>query len=401
MNAAADRLPAPDAGAREISARLSEVIVAQIAASDGWMPFDRYMQLALYAPELGYYSAGLPVFGAGGDFVTAPELGSLFARTLARQSAAVLESLGGGDILEFGGGSGALAAELLAECSRCAAPLERYRILEVSAHLRARQRAAIAARAPQWLDRVEWLDTWPTAPWRGVALGNEVLDAMPVRCFSLAQGAVFERGVAVDGGGFEGAGFAWDERPASPAFAAAVRGALDRDPAAYPDGYLGELNEQYPGWLSGLAACFGRGVAVLIDYGDARAGRYHPARSGGSLRAYYRQRVHENPFWYPGLCDLTADVDFSAVATAAASAGFDVAGFTPQAQLLLGGGLEAVFAQAWAEANDTRAQLRLAQEVKRLTLPDEMGERFRAIALTRGAVAPPPGFALRDLRDRL
>ena len=386
----------PDAGAQALSVRLGARIGEAIDAAGGLLPFDRYMELALYAPGLGYYSAGLPVFGAAGDFVTAPELGPLFARTLARQSAAVLESLGGGELLEFGGGSGALAAELLAEFTRLDVSPERYRILEVSGFMRRRQREAIAARAPEWLERVQWLDAWPQQPWRGVALGNEVLDAMPVRCFRLEGGGVIERGVARSG-----EGFAWGEAPAPAGFAAVVRRALGGDLANYPEGYRGELNLQLDGWFAGLAEHFERGAALLIDYGDARAGRYHPSRAAGTLRAYYRQRVLDDPFWFPGLCDLTADVDFSAVAAAAEAAGFGVAGFAPQAQMLLGGGLEAAFAEAWAATADTTAQLRLAQEVKRLTLPDEMGERFRAIALSRGEVAPPPGFALRDLRDRL
>lgn len=391
----ADSLPMPDAEARALSARLGAHIGEAIDAAGGWLPFDRYMALALYAPELGYYSAGLPAFGAAGDFVTAPELGPLFARTLARQSAEVLNALGGGELVEFGAGSGALAGELLSEFSRLNTPLERYRILEVSAVLRARQRAMIANRAPEWLGRVDWLDTWPQTPWRGVALGNEVLDAMPVRCFRLRDADVFERGV-----GRCGEGFAWAEKPASAQFEAMVRQALGH-PDAYPEGYVGEINVRLDGWFAGLAEQFERGVALFIDYGDARAGRYHPARRHGSLRAYFRQRVHDDPFWFPGLCDLTADVDFSAVATAAEAAGFSVAGFTPQAQWLLGGGLEPAFADAWAEAADTTGQLRLAQEVKRLTLPNEMGERFRAIALNRGETPSLSGFSQRDLRDRL
>ena len=391
-----EQLPMPDAEAQALSARLSARIGEAVDAAGGLLPFDRYMELALYAPGLGYYSAGLPAFGAAGDFVTAPELGPLFARTLARQSAAVLESLGGGELLEFGAGSGALVAELLAEFTRLGVPLERYRILEVSASMRVRQRETIAARAPEWLERVQWLDSWPQAPWRGVVLGNEVLDAMPVRCFRLDGAAVIECGVVRAGDGL-----AWGEVPAAADFEAEVHRALGGVPAGYPEGYRGELNLQLDGWFAGLAQNFEQGVALLIDYGDARAGRYHPSRTAGTLRAYYRQRVLEDPLWFPGLCDLTADVDFSAVAAAAEAAGFGVAGFAPQAQMLLGGGLEAAFAEAWAETADTMAQLRLAQEVKRLTLPDEMGERFRAIALSRGDASPPPGFDLRDLRDRL
>jgi SAM-dependent MidA family methyltransferase len=391
-----EHLPMPDAEAQALSEHLCARIGEAIDDAGGLLPFDRYMELALYAPGFGYYSAGLPAFGPAGDFVTAPELGPLFARTLARQSAQVLESLGGGELLEFGGGSGALAAELLAEFSRLGVPLERYRILELSGYMRARQREAIAARAPEWLERVQWLDAWPQQPWRGMALGNEVLDAMPVRCFRLEGKSVYERGVARSG-----SGFAWGEAPASADFEAAVRRAIGDDLTGYPEGYRGELNLQLGGWFAGLAENFECGAALLIDYGDAHAGRYHPSRAAGTLRAYYRQHVLDDPFWFPGLCDLTSDVDFSAVAAAAEAAGFGIAGFAPQAQMLLGGGLETAFAEAWAETSGVAGQLRLAQEVKRLTLPDEMGERFRAIALSRGEASPPPGFDLRNLRDRL
>ncbi|AOV16137.1 hypothetical protein BJI67_02805 [Acidihalobacter aeolianus] len=392
-----ERLPAPEPEA----AALSEALVAEIAqaldAAGGWLGFDRYMERALYAPGLGYYSAGLAKFGAAGDFVTAPELGGLFARTLARQIASILDALGGGEILEFGAGSGALAAALLGELTRRDALPERYAILELSADLRARQHAAIAAAVPPAvLERVVWLERWPEASVRGVVLANEVLDAMPVRAFSLAGGQVWEDGVALGE-----AGLGWSRREADASFAARVLDRLSGPIADYPEGYRGELNERLLPWFEGLAGALAQGVALLVDYGGVADEVYRTTRAGGTLRAYYRHRLLEEPFWWPGLCDLTADVDFSAVASAAEAAGLRVAGFAPQSQMLLTGGLEGVFAEAFAAAPDELARVRLTQEVKRLTLPGEMGERFWALALSRDYAGILPGFAARDFRYRL
>ncbi len=373
-----DALPVPEETERERSARLASSIAAKIAVAGGWISFDHYMQEALYSPGMSYCSADGHVFGAGGDFVTAPELGSLFARTLALQCASVLNRLGGGDILEFGGGSGALMAELMLELDRLGKLPERYRIIELSASMRARQRTMLLERAPHCAERVEWLDSWPSSPWHGVALANEVLDAMPVRCFSLHEGEVFERGVS-----YRENAFVWSERPADPDFSAAVLAALPEPPDRYPDGYQSELNPSLAAWIAGLSENFAAGAALLIDYGDLCAGRYHPARAQGTLRAYYRHRTLNTPFWYPGLCDLTADVDFSGLSNAAVSAGFEIAALDTQANMLLAAGLEEVFAQSWEGAKDTQQQLRLAQEAKQLTLPGEMGERFRAILLSR------------------
>lgn len=391
-----DRLPTPTPEAAALSETLVAEIADEVAASGGWMGFDRYMARALYAPGKGYYSAGLANFGAAGDFVTAPELGELFARTLARQVATVFAALGGGELLEFGAGSGALAAALLDELGRLGALPTRYAILELSADLRERQREAIAARAPEALARVTWLTHWPETPLRGVVIANEVLDAMPVRSFGLAGGRVWEYGVELT---HEGLG--WASCLADSEFEAAVRRCLSLLIDEYPEGYRGELNDQLLPWFEGLSASLEQGVALLIDYGGAGAEVYRPGRVDGTLRAYYRHRLLDSPFWWPGLCDLTADVDFTAAAAAAENAGLRVAGFAPQSQMLLTGGLEVVFGEAFAAAPDECARLRLAQEVKRLTLPDEMGERFWGLALTRDYDGPLSGFEARDFRYRL
>lgn len=391
-----ERLPTPPPEAAALSKALLERIADEVAAGGGWLGFDRYMELALYAPGAGYYSAGSANFGAAGDFVTSPELGALFARTLAHQVADVLATLGGGEVLEFGAGSGALAAVLLAELDRLDCLPVRYAILELSAELRERQHAAIAARVPRALSRLDWLTQWPETPMRGVVLANEVLDAMPVRVFGLAGGQVWEHGV-----GLSEPGLGWTRRPSDPDFEAAVRHRLPGAVEDYPEGYRGELNERLLPWFMGLADTLAQGVALLVDYGGVSAEVYRPQRTAGTLRAYYRHRLLDAPFWWPGLCDLTADVDFTAAAEAAEAAGLHVAGFAPQAQMLLHGGLEAVFAEAFAAAPDEPARLRLAQEVKRLTLPDEMGERFWGLALSRDYEGRLPGFESRDFRYRL
>lgn len=389
-------LPNPSAEAVVLSEALVADIVGAVSANGGWLPFDRYMDRALYAPGLGYYTAGSVNFGAAGDFVTAPELGTLFSLTLARQLSQVLEHLRGGDILEFGAGSGVLAANLLAELERLGTLPEHYFILELSPDLRERQREAIAARAPAVLSRVTWLTRWPEAPLRGVVLANEVLDAMPIRVFELDDGKVLERGVGLSAKGLD-----WVSRQADAEFEAAVRQLLPLPLAQYPMGYRGELNERMMPWFERLGMMLGQGLVLLIDYGGVAADIYRPARINGTLRTYYRQRLLEAPFWRPGLCDLTADVNFTAVALAAEGAGFEVAGFAPQSQILLTGGLETVFGEAFAATTDEIARIRLTQEVKHLTLPDEMGERFWGLALVKDYAGPLPGFEARDYRYRL
>ena len=227
-------------------------------------------------------------------------------------------------------------------------------------------------------------------------IANEVLDAMPVRCFCLRNEEVLERRVT-----FQNDRFSWAEIPADRHFASQVKQALGQPVETYPENYTSELTPRLAPWFRGLAEYFTHGAAFFIDYGDARSERYHPSRSAGTLRAFYRHHLLDDPFWHPGLCDLTADVDFSAIATAAVAGDFKVLGFTPQAQFLLGGGLEVVFSQSFALADDLSTQLRLAQQVKRLTLPEEMGERFKVLTLARGDVRQPSGFQLRDLCDRL
>lgn len=384
-------LPPPEAGAREHSDRVRELVAARIAAGGGFLSFADYMDAVLYAPGLGYYSAGARKFGAAGDFVTAPELGSVFARCLARLAGAALRQLGGGMILEAGGGSGALAADLLLALRQ--SPPERYLLLDVSGELRDRQRRTIEARVPELLHRVIWLDALPADGWQGVLIANEVLDALPVERFRVGPDQPEQLGVRMA----EGA-LAWAARPAPPPLAAAVSDLEARLGAPFAEGYTGEIGLRQASWLRAVLGPLRRGLALCVDYGGTRREVYHRGRREGTLVCHYRHRRHDDPFFLPGLQDLTAWVDFSAAAGAAAESGFDVAAYATQAHVLLASGILDEL-QAGVDTADP-ARLREVQEVQRLLLPGEMGERFKVLALARGFTPAFP-FTVRDLRDRL
>ncbi|HEX4481960.1 MAG TPA: SAM-dependent methyltransferase [Rudaea sp.] len=364
----------PSADEREHSELLCERIRAEIRAADGAIGFDRYMELALYAPGFGYYSAGATKFGAAGDFVTAPELGFVFARCLAR---AIASRARAADIVELGPGSGALAAELLLELDRLGARPLRYRLLERSADLRDRQRATLASRCPQFAQSIEWLDAPPAESWRGVLIANEVADALPVRLFEWRDDRVFERCVGVD----EANHFAWREREADPAFDSEIQTLLaDR---SLPQPYRSEFCPLLAPWLAEVTSTLAEGDACFIDYGSPRHDYYAPQRREGTLRCHYRHRAHDDPLILTGLQDITAWVDFDALGEAAISNGLHVDAFTTQAEFLIANGLDAVFAEAYDTASDEAARYRLAQEVKRLTLPGEMGDAFHVMTLRR------------------
>jgi SAM-dependent MidA family methyltransferase len=398
--ASASTLPALAPGERAHSQRVAAHIRDFIREHGGAIGFDAYMRLALYAPGLGYYSAGATKFGAAGDFVTAPEISSLFSRCLARQAADVLRETAG-DVLELGAGSGRMAADVMRELESLDALPARYRILEVSADLAERQRQRIAQLPPILADRVEWLDRWPDAPMRGVVLANEVLDAMPVERFVLRHrpDGLDVRALGV---GLEGDTFVWRELSPSPELMHAVADIVEGLPEPLPDGYVSEACLSYQPWMASLAEHLSEGVALLIDYGLPRAHLYHPERRLGTLRCHFRQRAHDDPFLNPGLQDITAWVDFTRVAEAADTAGLDVLGFATQAAFLIGAGMESLLTtEMQAAGDDIRAQTRLASEARRLMMPGEMGEIFKVIALGRRFSAPLAGFATQDLRASL
>lgn len=389
----ASALPVPDADARAHSARVRAHIGADIAAAGGWIPFARYMELALYAPGLGYYAAGATKFGPAGDFVTAPELTPLFARALAVQVAPILDVAPPREIVELGAGSGRLAADLLvALAARGAAPA-RYAILEPSPELRERQRATIARDAASEAHRVAWLDALPPAI-DGAVIANEVLDAVPTHLVARRGGDMRERGVVIAAGAGEAVEFGWSERPADARLAAL---AAARFPAS--GDYLSEINPAAEALVQGIGHRVRSGAVLLLDYGFPAAEYYHPQRDAGTVMCHYRHRAHDDPFAWPGLTDITAHVDFSAIAAAGARAGLRVAGFAPQAQFLLGCGI--LDGLAAVGAPDSLAYLKAVAPVQKLLSPAEMGELFKVQALAKSDGIAWPGFAAGDRSHRL
>ncbi len=392
------RLPLPDADALAHSERLRAVIQEQIFASGGAVAFSRFMELCLYAPGLGYYSAGATKFGGAGDFVTAPELGPLFAACVADSVAPVLRQVGAEAVfMEIGGGSGAFAEVALKRLLALDALPSRYAILEPSADLRERQRSRLQERLnPLLLELVEWLDGPITEPWSGVAFANEVIDALPTPRFTVRDGEVLEEHVALDGEGR----FIRVDRPADALLVAAVRHVERQLDAALAEGYRSELLPQLPYWIQAVIGGMRSGAMLFVDYGHDRREYYQPARADGSLRAFYRHHVSSDLYAWPGLQDLTASVDFTALAEACSTAGFDFSGYCSQASFLIGNGIEQRLAEAEAKARDEAARFRLRQETKRLTLPGEMGERFQAMGFARD-VEFGAAFLAGDLSWRL
>jgi len=384
----AHHLPPPSAEEQARSVALADDIRAEINRRGGAIDFSRFMELALYAPSRGYYSGGQQKFGAAGDFITAPELGSLFARCLAQSCRQALAAVGEGDILESGAGTGALAADLLLALETLDSRPRRYLILELSAELRARQAETLKQKAPHLLGRVHWLDALPDKDFRGVVLGNELLDAMPVERFRVTATGLQQMQV-----GWENGQFAWRERPADAAIQQRI-GLL-----GLPAGYASEINFRAEAWVRSMAERLAAGVLLLIDYGFPRAEFYHPQRSTGTLMCHYRHRAHADPLIFPGLQDITAHVDFTAIAEAGHTAGLALLGYTSQAAFLLDSGLEKIVATS--NPDDVRAHLALTQQIKKLTLPHEMGELYKVIALGRGLPGSLAGFGLQDRRARL
>lgn len=387
------QLPAPGPEAMAHSRRLCGLVREEIVRDGGAITFERYMELALHAPGLGYYSSGSTKLGRSGDFVTAPEISPLFSRCVARQCAQILAQTGG-VILELGAGTGAMAVDLLTELDSLGGRPERYLILETSADLRERQEQQLRQRAAWLLDCVCWLDALPVAPLRGVILANEVIDALPVHRIELRGDEVMELCVQTQGDGFE-----WLPVAAAGTLSAQVGALLRTLPEFLPAGYITELNTRLGPWVAAMAGILKQGALLCLDYGYPRHEYYHPQRTSGTLRCYYRHRVHDDPFFCPGLQDITACVDFSALAEAGIAVDLELYGFTNQAQFLLGCGLDTLLA-AHAGTGD-RARLETARQVRLLTLPGEMGERIKALCLGRGLAGPLAGFSPVDQRHRL
>lgn len=359
------------------SGRVAALIRAAIAAAGGWIGFDRYMELALYAPGLGYYTAGARKFGGGsegGDFVTAPEISPLFARSLAAQVAQVFEHVPP-RIVEFGAGTGRLARDLVDALDARGAAVESYGIVELSADLRERQQGLLTH------SRMRWLDS-PPQDFSGVIVANEVLDVMPVRLFLRERGELHERGVALRDGSL-----AFEGRPADASLAEAVTG-IEAEVGALPNDYGSEVGLLARGWMRSAGQWLARGALLAIDYGFPRREYYHPQRLMGTLMCHYRHHAHADPLWLPGLNDITAHVDFTAMAQAAHEGGLQVLGYTSQAHFLLNCGLLDLLKQERTPA--------AANAAHRLISEAEMGELVKVLAVGRGIDAPLLGFARGD-----
>jgi len=386
-------LPRPGPDELAHSDRLLEVIRTAIEEARGWISFAKYMEMALYTPGLGYYSAGSRKLGAAGDFVTAPEVAPVFSQCLATQCAEILDALGGGDILELGAGSGIMAATVLRELDRLGARPKRYRILDLSADLRERQYETLASLVPDQTASVEWLDRLP-GRFTGVVVANEVLDAMPVERFVIRGRHVNELGVSWQFGRLE-----WAEKRATKRLLLAVRNIETMIGAPLPDGYTSEINLGLRPWLRSVAASLERGALLFVDYGLPRREFYSPERRTGTMLCHFRHRFHDDPFAYPGLQDITAWVDFTAVAEAAEKCRLSLAGFATQAHFLIGNGLEQYLSDI--SGLELPARLNISRQAMVLTLPGEMGERFKVIALSKGYDSTLRGFSVRDLRHML
>lgn len=383
LPASLSHLPPPAAEAQAVSAALEAHIRAAIEASEGWLSFARYMELALYAPGLGYYSAGSTKLGRAGDFVTAPEFSPLFARCLARQVAQLIEA-GMPDVIELGAGTGALAAGLLSALAALDRLPARYLILEVSGELRQRQRARLAEAVPAYLDRIEWLEVLP-ASLDAVLVANEVLDAIPTHILRTHAGEIEEMGVvAASGRGFE--------RSYRPAAGALLRAA--KSLALPEDDYETEINLAARAFVKSFARVIRRGALIFIDYGFPAPEYYHPQRSRGTLMCHYRHHAHDDPFSLVGLQDITAHVDFTATAAAGVDAGLSVLGYATQAQFLVNAGITALMSET--APDDVRTYAPLAAQAQKLLSPAEMGELFKVLALGRGIEGPLMGFVQGD-----
>ena len=380
------KLPQPSPEALAQSGQLVDRLRSLIEAQGGWISFATYMAEALYTPGLGYYSGGAHKFGPGGDFITAPELTPLFGQALASQVQQIM-GLSAPHVIEAGAGTGLLAADLLLELELRGALPESYAILEVSGELRERQFDTLAAKVPHLASRVQWLDGLPER-FSGALVANEVLDVMPVHLIAWRPEGIFERGVAL---GDEGR-FVWADQPAAGKVAEAAV-ALDL-PLPEEGEYVSELNLAGRAWVAEWAARLDQGAMLLVDYGYPRAEYYLPSRSTGTLLCYFRHHAHGDPFMWPGLNDITAFVDFTAIAEAGFEAGLDVLGYTDQANLLFNCGvLDCLARRAPEESTD---YIRAAKALQRLTGPHEMGELFKVIALARGISQPLIGFLRGD-----
>lgn len=389
-------LPEPCAEAKTLSLTLFKHIQTYLKRHKT-LSFSKFMEMALYTPNLGYYSAGLPKFGRSGDFITAPEISPIFSRCLARQAAQALNHMSTASLIEFGAGSGAMAADILQELKTLGVLPERYYIVEISAELQQRQQQLLKQRLPADLfAKVYWLGQLPSTPINAVVIANEVLDAMPVERIRIEPERALRGFVHLN---TDKTQFEWDYRPITDRTLQRFSNQLIKHIGKVSDlGYETEINLNIHPWLKSIYQILNQGLVLLIDYGYNREEFYQPARVMGTLRCHYQHRAHNNPFFYPGLQDITAHVDFTAVAESAFDVGFKIAGYTTQAHFLMGSGLMEMSVNPHSDISE---QIKTAQQIKTLTMPDEMGETFKAMALSKQLNQPLMGFSIRDLRHQL
>lgn len=400
-------LPVPDEFALKLSADLKQIICKTIVENGGSISFEQYMQMALYEPGLGYYSAGSSKFGESGDFVTAPEISPIFSRCLARQCQQVLSETSFSEvssacILELGPGTGVMAIDILRELELNHSLPKIYYMLEPSADLRQRQQLNVKNAIPHLKERIVWLDHLPEKKIDGIILANEVIDAMPVKRI-VFDGGVEECVVACELESDDQIRFQWLRKEVAPKLESALQMILDELREEIPAPYITEINLNIKPWLNSLNDVLNKGLILISDYGYPRQEFFHPQRSAGTLICHYRHHAHDDPFLYPGLQDITASVDFTAVAEAAVDVGLDVSGFTTQAHFLIACGLDQFVSgdESGYETDDVIKRAQITHQVSKLTMPGEMGEKFKFIGLSKSLDIQLCGFDFIDQRARL
>tara|TARA_Y100001936_G_scaffold94253_2_gene92779 strand:- start:13431 stop:14612 length:1182 start_codon:yes stop_codon:yes gene_type:complete len=385
-------LSSPEEFASKHSGAVKNMICLDIIKSGGWITFARYMELAIYSPGMGYYCSGTTKFGCAGDFVTAPEISVLFGQSIAQQAIQIIDSIGkeSSDILEFGAGTGKLALDILLELESLNKLPRHYFILEVSGALKEQQNKLFVKSAPHLLNRVQWLEEIPTK-FNGLILGNEVLDAMPVHLVVRRNNDLFERGVAWDGKEFK-----WDERllVKGELFEIAKKVipqiSLDNNTAIYTT----EINLTARGFIRSLTNILGKGAVIFIDYGFGNNEYYHEQRNCGTMMCHYQHHAHDDPFYFPGLQDITSHVDFTSISDTATEGGLQLLGYTSQAQFLINCGITKILSRVPVE--NTCAYFPMANQMQKLVSPSEMGELFKVVAFGRDCQLPLIGFMNGD-----
>ena len=391
-------LPVPDEFALKLSQNLREKIRLAILENNGSISFEQYMQMALYEPALGYYSAGSSKFGEQGDFITAPELSSIFSRCLAKQCQQVLSEISSGCILELGPGTGVMAIDILRELERNNVLPRIYYMLEPSADLRQRQQQRVKNEIPHLEERIIWLEHLPEKMIEGVILANEVIDAMPVKRIVFDH-EIEEYAVTCESESSGQTRFQWVNKKFDQKSMNIVQELLDTLKETLPTPYTTEINFYLKPWLNSLNDILDKGLILISDYGYPRQEFFHPQRHAGTLICHYRHHAHDDPFLYPGLQDITASVDFTAVAEAAVDIGLHVSGFTTQAHFLIACGLDEIVSDY--DSDDVAKKVEITHQVSRLTMPGEMGEKFKFIGLTKSLDIQLKGFDFIDQRARL